>query len=66
MSIVIEIRGYKRFVLNREKVKIIDIYRELGLSIEEFVPIKNGRIVTEYDEVESKDKLVLYPVSSIG
>ncbi len=67
MAIVVEIRGYKNFLIDKgDRLKVLDIYKELGLNSEEFVPLKDDKIITEYDEVRDGEVLVLYPVISIG
>jgi len=64
--IFVVIKGSKKFKIDKEKMKIGDVFRELGLNVEEYIPVSNGNIVTEHDEVKDGDLLTLYPVVSGG
>jgi sulfur carrier protein len=52
--------GYRRGLTIRE------ILGSLGLLSNEYVVAKNGKIVTEDEEVGDGDEIVLYPVVSGG
>jgi len=55
---------YREIDVSRIKVK--DLIKELGLSIEGYITVKKGLVITEEDVVENGDEIILYPVVSGG
>jgi len=55
---VIELSGYER--------KVSELLRELGLLSEEYIVMRDGKVLTEDDEVVDGDEVVLVPVVSGG
>jgi len=50
----------------RGRRKIGKVLEEMGINPEEYVIIKNKRIVGEWEEVKDSDELVIIPVVSGG
>ncbi len=65
MPIVRLIDGSKKWVIDgRGKIK--EILNKIGLLTEEYIIVKNGKVVTPEDIVEENDEIILYPVVSGG
>jgi sulfur carrier protein ThiS len=47
-------------------MRVADILKELGLLSTEYVAVKNGRVVSEEEELSENDEVTLVPVVSGG
>lgn len=50
----------------REGLTVKDILASIGLISNEYVVVRNGVVITEDEEVNDGDVLILYPVVSGG
>ena len=60
------VEGKERKVEIGEGKKVEEIMRELGLILDEYVPVLNGEVVTELEKVRPGDKLEFVRVWSGG
>ncbi|RLG83953.1 MAG: thiamine biosynthesis protein ThiS [Thermoprotei archaeon] len=66
MAIKVRSLNGKIYTLDQNRVKVKELFKILGLLSEEYIVVKNGRILTEEDEIVDGDEVVLYPVVSGG
>lgn len=52
--------------LDIDEINVGDLLKTLGLSISEYVVLKNNSVVTEEDIVKNGDEVVIIPVKSGG
>ncbi|MET1129044.1 MAG: MoaD/ThiS family protein [Thermoproteota archaeon] len=55
-----------KMVEYRPGMRVADILKELGLLSTEYVAVKNGRVVSEEEELSENDEVTLVPVVSGG
>lgn len=58
--------GATRELEYREGLRVIDVLKAMGLLSNEYVVVRNGRVVAEDEVLEDGDELVLFPVVSGG
>ncbi|MEM1988913.1 MAG: MoaD/ThiS family protein [Candidatus Woesearchaeota archaeon] len=65
MEIYIE-RTNKKFQKNVDKIKVIDLLKELNINLEEVLVTKNDELVDENEILENDDKVKIISVISGG
>lgn len=68
MAVIVRmVDGSKEWVLEDASGKRIgEVLKSLGLNTEEYIVVRNGRVVTIDEEVSNGDEIILYPVVSGG
>ena len=58
--------GKEEKVLDKNLKRVIDIFKELNLNPEEYLVIRDGKVLTEDEEVKENDEIELIRVISGG
>ena len=66
MITVKTVDGTRKWSIEVDRAKIRDVLSKIGLLSEEYIVVKNGKVVTPDDEVVDGDEIILYPVVSGG
>ena len=66
MSIRVKsLNGLYKEIEGRE-IKVKDLLKKAGLSLEAYIAVRDGKVLTEEDTVYDGDIITLYPVISGG
>lgn len=58
--------GSRSWSIEESRIKAGDILKRIGLLSEEYIIVKNGKVITPDDEVVDGEEIILYPVVSGG
>lgn len=58
--------GSKKWSIPRDRGRIRELLNNIGLLSEEYIIIRNSKVVTPEDEAVDGDEIILYPVVSGG